>query len=602
MFSTTSLWSRLPRARWLLAFALIAGLVACGGSGSSSGVDNSGPTTGREAALAAGPVLNAAELAAAEKSARLADAARDSLPLENLPPGQIAAKTAYLSGSVARKAAAVRIPVYRFYNSATGAHFFTTSTAERDNVINTLSPPFNHEGEAFSVASDFSPGLSPVHRFYNTQSGVHFYTISETERANVVANLTQFQYEGVAYHASQVSGQGLLPFYRFYVPSRGFHFYTASEEEKNSIIANLAAVYSFEGVGYYVLDTNWTSEKLPHTGLTDQQCYQSGSNTLVACSGSGALALYPQQDGHRTAVNPMSYSAVRATLVSNYPLTSCVRDNLTGLIWEGKTDDGGLRDKDNNYTSLGNGLPGDTSGYVAAVNAINLCGYNDWRLPTMGELASIVDFGTRNPSIRSAWFPNAAWYPSTLSGGSWSSEALSTDSSQAWAGDFNDGLTYSDFRTEPYAVRLVRGSSPVGVRFAYSTLAHGSDAANNVVNDAWTGLQWRRCQEGKTWNGAACVGTASILSHEQAMVHARGQTGWRLPNIRELSSLLDLRVASGASIDATAFPATSASMQWTSSPFVSTPNNVWLVNFANGEVSYGYRYPTYPFRLVRTPG
>ena len=174
-----------------------------------------------------------------------------------LKAGEIAAKSAYQSGAVARKAVAVRIPVYRFFNSSTGAHFFTTSTTERDNVVNTLSPPFSLEGEAFSVASAFSPGLSPVHRFYNTQTGVHFYTISETERANVVANLPQFSYEGVAYHASQVAGAGLTPFYRFYVPSKGFHFYTANEAEKDSIIANLAATYSYEGIGYYVLDSDW---------------------------------------------------------------------------------------------------------------------------------------------------------------------------------------------------------------------------------------------------------------------------------------------------------------------------------------------------------
>ncbi|MFP8779214.1 DUF1566 domain-containing protein [Hydrogenophaga sp. RWCD_12] len=595
MFSTTSLWSRLPRARWLLAFALIAGLVACGGSGSSSGVDNSGPTTGREAALAAGPVLNAAELAAAEKSARLADAAGDALPLEKLPPGQIAAKTAYLSGSVARKAAAVRIPVYRFYNSATGAHFFTTSTAERDNVINTLSPPFSHEGEAFSVASDFSPGLSPVHRFYNTQSGVHFYTISETERANVVANLPQFQYEGVAYHASQVSGQGLLPFYRFYVPSRGFHFYTASEEEKNSIIANLAAVYSFEGVGYYVLDTNWTSEKLPHTGLTDQQCYQSGSNTLVACSGSGALALYPQQDGHRTAVNPMSYSALRASLVLNHPLTSCVRDNVTGLVWEGKTDDGGLRDKDNAFTNLGNGLSDDTSGYVVLVNDMNLCGYSDWRLPTRQELLGIADHGVVTPSIESAWFPN------TFAGRFWSANVDGADSLQAWFVDFNDGSSSYTYRSLGYGVRLVHGSTSSSPRFSFGSVPYGSDAANNLVNDAWTGLQWRRCEEGRTWNGSTCTGTVSTYTHEQALTHAKGQTGWRLPNVKELSSLVDTGRSSGARIDPASFPGASGTWVWSSSPFVGNTTAAWDVVFGNGNVEFDVRTRLDAVRLVRVP-
>ena len=122
------------------------------------------------------------------------------------------------------KAAAVRTPAYRFYNSTTGAHFYTISATERDQVQATLSPPFIYEGEAFSVAAAFSAGLSPVHRFYNTQTGVHFYTISEEERAHLVASVPSFHYEGVAYHASQVSGVGLLPLYRFYPAQQGHSF------------------------------------------------------------------------------------------------------------------------------------------------------------------------------------------------------------------------------------------------------------------------------------------------------------------------------------------------------------------------------------------
>ena len=163
---------------------------------------------------------------------------------------------------MARKALATRIPVYRFYNSSTGAHFFTTSTTERDSIVATLSPPFSLEGAAFSVASAFSPGLSPVHRFFNTQTGVHFYTISESERASVAATLPQFIYEGIAYHASQVNGQGLTPIYRFYVPSKGFHFYTASSTERDNIIATLSSVYSYEGPAYYVPSSSWNADTM----------------------------------------------------------------------------------------------------------------------------------------------------------------------------------------------------------------------------------------------------------------------------------------------------------------------------------------------------
>jgi len=44
----------------------------------------------------------------------------------------------------------------------------------------------------------------PVYRFYNTQKGVHFYTASESEKATVMANLAHtYTYEGVGYHIGQ---------------------------------------------------------------------------------------------------------------------------------------------------------------------------------------------------------------------------------------------------------------------------------------------------------------------------------------------------------------------------------------------------------------
>jgi hypothetical protein len=582
------------------AFSTI--LTACGGGSPVSELEARSTSTApsqqsasTSTALAQGAALSSADLAAAETAAVAADADVSATPLAELPAGQIAAKSEYASGAVARKAAAVRIPVYRFSNSSTGAHFFTTNTTERDNIVATLSPPYSLEGAAFSVASAFSPGLSPVHRFYNTQTGVHFYTISESERANVASALPHFRYEGVAYHASQVAGAGLTPFYRFYVPSKGFHFYTANEAEKNNIIANLAATYRFEGVGYHVLDSNWRAEKLPHSGVTASQCYKAGDSVLTPCSAPETADLNPQQDGHRADINRMSFSAV-----DGRALTSCVKDNITGLIWEGKTDDGGLRDKDNTYTNQGGGAASDTSGYVAAVNALNLCGFSDWRLPTRSELINLVDYGkTGVAPINTTSFGNTALDRY------WSADVRSDNSAQAWYVSWAVDGGYSNSGSSSigtYAVRLVRGSVPTGTRFTFSTIAYGSDGANNVVNDAWTGLQWRRCEEGRVWSGSACTGSERGFSHEQALAHAQDQSGWRLPNVKELNSLTDLSVSSGARIHPTAFPGASATYVWASSPVVGYADFVWVVTFAYGVVGGLSRYDGDGFavRLVRT--
>jgi hypothetical protein len=545
--------------------------------------------------LARGAELSQQSLAAAEQQAAAADASTSSTPLDELPAGQIAPRSAYLSGQIARKAAAVRIPAYRFFNTATGAHFYTTDETERTNVQNNLSPPFSFDGPAFSVASAFSPGLSPVHRFFNTQSGVHFYTISETERASVAATLPQFVYEGVAYHASQVAGLGLTPLYRFFVPSKGFHFYTASATERDNLITNLSATYTYEGVGYHVLASDWRAEKLPHTGVTNALCFQAGSNSLTPCDTDPATDLNPRQDGHRAAINPMSYSRVRLAGVINYPLESCVRDNVTGLVWEGKTASG-ARAGSNNYTNLGNNAATDASGYVAAVNASNLCGFNDWRLPTRMELLTLVDYGiATSPKLNTTWFPNSAGT------GYWAAEG-GTNPNGAWIVGFEgtSGRSSEESRSDFFAVRLVRGGPPQGPRFSYSTASYPGDAANNLVNDAWSGLQWRRCEQGRIWNGIACTGTATTFTHEQALAHARQQSGWRLPNVKELASLVDLSASSGARIPTGAFPGALATSFWSSSPSVVGDTSVaWNVNFGSGIVEPYFRSDPLTVRLVR---
>ncbi len=595
---------------WLLA-SLCIGLSACGGSGGDTG---NATTTARaddsmaqESVPAPSAWLNAQSLEAAEKEARATSPA--SAPLDSLAPGQIAAWDDYASGAVTRKSTTVQIPVYRFYNTQTTAHFYTTSETEKANVLATM-PQFHLEGTAFHGASASSPGLSPVYRFYNYQTGVHFYTISESEKSSVLANLPQFVLEGPAYYASQVSGQGLTPLYRFYVPAKGFHFYTASSTERDSIIANLASTYSYEGVGYYVLSATWTADRLPHTGIAADQCYGmtavSHSDAFGPCTStlpSLVVPLTTQQDSTRATHNPMSYSSVRAGFLNlPMPVTSCVRDDVTGLYWEGKTDDGGLRDKDNLYTNQDNGAPTDASGYVAAVNATSLCGFTDWRMPTALELMSLNHYGRTD----GAPYVDPTWFPNTLPAYYWTGE--SRDATKKWrvghdAERFDD---FSDKATSSWPVRLVRGSmaNVSGGRFTYSTLSYGGDGANNVVNDKLTGLQWRRCLEGQTWTGATCVGAAVTFSHRDALTYnesAGTPAGWRLPNVKEGSSLIIRDDFTAPRIDSTAFPDASSHAFWTSTAAVgSALTNAYSISATNGWIAIENRTSvSLAIRLVR---
>lgn len=149
----------------------------------------------------------------------------------------------------------------------------------------------------------------------------------------------------------------------------------------------------------------------------------------------------------------------------------CVRDNVTGLVWEVKTIDGGLRDHNHVYTwynpdpEENGGAPGfsdggecaggidcDTRAYVQAVNEAMLCGYDGWRMPTRQELRSIVDYRANFPAIDLNVFPNTA----ALS--YWTAEPNPTYPAYAWHTDFRFGLaSYYYLKTGPKPVRLVRG-------------------------------------------------------------------------------------------------------------------------------------------------
>lgn len=223
------------------------------------------------------------------------------------------------------------------------------------------------------------------------------------------------------------------------------------------------------------------TSKINDTGITANQCYQAGSDVLVECNSAGAIALNPAQDGMvgRDA-NVTANNNIDGKLGFSFSSVAggCVQDNVTGLMWEVKTADGGLRDWNTTYTNYDSttsaqkldtvtGLyvnptqaeidAGTNSiGFKNAVNSQTLCGFSDWRLPTADELQSIVDYGvaTPDPTVDMAWFPN------THGGRYWSASPLIGVSNSAWAVVFDYGFV--DYgggggeRTSSSYVRLVR--------------------------------------------------------------------------------------------------------------------------------------------------
>ena len=128
-------------------------------------------------------------------------------------------------------------------------------------------------------------------------------------------------------------------------------------------------------------------------------------------------------------------------------------------------------------------------------------------------------------------------------------------------------------------------------------------ADGQEVTDTRTGLIWRRCAEGMAFKGNTCTGNPTAYSHEAALQRATREatrTGldWRLPNVKELSSLVD-RSRIGPAIDSKAFPATPSEWFWSSSPYVGYADSAWVVDFDSGNVNDSSRGSYGAVRLVR---
>jgi fibronectin type 3 domain-containing protein len=330
-------------------------------------------------------------------------------------------------------------------------------------------------------------------------------------------------------------------------------------------------------------------------------------------------------DGNRIALQNQSWSNFGSEAAGTQ--WSCVKDNHTGLIWEVKTDDGGIHDKDNAYrwggkTAVGknnNNKEGtyysDWDSLVDGSNNNSLCGKDDWRVPSINELRSILHYGGVNYEF--AFAIDMHYFPNTQDN-FWTAFPNAETNSLAWKYEFDrGGDNKTEDRSDSYGVRLVSGYSiPKSdeVVASFSGQTHKSyidnftpnsrynDHGNGTVTDKYTGLMWAKCSIGQ--NTTSCSGSASNHNWKQALEVAKNSTladysDWRLPNIKELSTLIAYD-RNDPSINLSRFPNTPSSTFWTSSPGGSHRGNAATIQFSNGYDSYGSHSNDYFVRLVRS--
>ena len=209
---------------------------------------------------------------------------------------------------------------------------------------------------------------------------------------------------------------------------------------------------------------------------------------------------------------------------------------------------------------------------------LSLAGYDDWRLPTRLELVSILDTMRTQPAI------DVAAFPDTPSDWFWSSTLAGNDPQSAWYVYFYFGYPKTDLVSNQFSVRCVRSLSRTLTTTHY-------DVAPDTVRDRGTGLTWQRAVPQTVLSFDAAQSYCSGLS-------LAGKSGWRVPSLPELLTLVDERAQDSPVIDRVAFPDTPGDAFWTSSYFGGTPGLSWQVYFDRGNGLYGLPSATFRVRCV----
>ncbi|MCP5100634.1 MAG: DUF1566 domain-containing protein [Chloroflexi bacterium] len=267
-------------------------------------------------------------------------------------------------------------------------------------------------------------------------------------------------------------------------------------------------------VSYPIVDTGQTT------------CYETNGNQM-SCPSSGSVSF--GQDANYTGLTPSYQNNNDGTIT----------DLNTGLMWQQSpdTDGNGTIDADDK-------LSYDDA--LAAADASTLAGYGDWRLPTIKELYSLIDFSGQdisgyegtdtsgfNPFIDTEYFD--------FGYGDTSADERLIDAQYASSTKYvsttmngNEtmfGVNFADGRIKGYGV-----NKAFYVIFVRDNVDYGvNDFVNNgngTISDNATDLLWQQADSGTGYN------------FEEAMTYCEsltlgGYESWRLPNAKELQSIVD---------------------------------------------------------------
>lgn len=294
---------------------------------------------------------------------------------------------------------------------------------------------------------------------------------------------------------------------------------------------------------------------------TDQKNCYDVSGKPVPCDGTG-------QDG-----------AVRAGRAWPDPRFVCsngtVKDQLTGLVW--------LRNASLSRFPL---TWDEAFDCVRDLNIENRDGMNAWRLPSRRELFSMVSHARINPSVvRPGLFMNL------FNGYYWTGTSCARYPDQAWCVHLGGGRVVKGMKHASYMVWPVCGEAAGHDNNSELKELKGNSKARFVLSqdtatDRKTGLAWTRradpARKAVTWQDA--LDLIKVMNQDTHL----GFSDWRLPNIRELESLVDDRHHSPAILFQDGL-VNIRSFYWSATTSVFEPSYAWVLYTDDGNIGVGYK-------------
>ena len=242
-----------------------------------------------------------------------------------------------------------------------------------------------------------------------------------------------------------------------------------------------------------------------------------------------------------------------------------VQDKLTGLVWHINAN---LSEFPLTWM--------EAFEFIRRINASRLSGVNAWRLPARKELFSLLSHQFINPSL-----PEGHPFYNVFHGYYWTRTESARLLNQAWDVHLGGGKVYRGMKHGSYMVW------PVSGRFAgHCSMENRFIADGDSVYDRITCRYW---YAGNKLNDGAITWKEALLAVEKLNeTHDTGHGPWRLPNIRELESLVDDKKHSPAFADGF-FINIVKDGYWSSTTSMYEPRYAWVLYPLDGAIGVGFK-------------